>query len=81
MINNMKKQSGVTFIGLVFILGTIALVVIFVLRAFPLYNEKFQVTAAANSVASKADPDSRQPSLIPLTISSTRSGSSFPQAK
>lgn len=58
MINDMKKQTGVTLIGLVFILGTIALVVLFVLRAFPLYNEKFQVTAAINSVASKADPES-----------------------
>ena len=50
-----KNQSGLTFIGLVFILGFIAIVVLFVLRAFPLYNEKFQVVAAMKSVASRPD--------------------------
>lgn len=55
----MKKlaanQQGITFLGLVFILGFIAIVVLFVLRAFPLYNEKFQVVAAMKSVVSRPD--------------------------
>lgn len=55
----MKKmaanQQGITFLGLVFVLGFIAIVVLFVLRAFPLYNEKFQVVAAMKSVVSRPD--------------------------
>ena len=54
-----KNQSGMTFIGLVFILGTIALVVIFVLRLFPLYNEKFQIEAAMQTVVSRPDAENR----------------------
>lgn len=49
------RQMGLTMVGLIFILAFIALVVLFVLRAFPLYNEKFQVIAAMNSAVSKAD--------------------------
>ena len=51
----MLKQKGITFIGLCFVLAFIAIVVLFVLRAFPLYNEKFQITAAINSVVSRPD--------------------------
>ena len=54
-----KNQSGVTFIGLVFILGMIALVVIFVLRLFPLYNEKFQIEAAMQTVVSQPDAENK----------------------
>jgi Tfp pilus assembly protein PilE len=54
-----KKQSGLTFIGLVLVLGVIALIVIFVLRLFPLYNEKFQIEAAMNTVAAQPDADTR----------------------
>jgi len=43
------RQTGLTMVGLIFILSFIAIVVLFVLRAFPLYNEKFQVIAAMNS--------------------------------
>lgn len=55
MKNLMLKQKGITFIGLCFILAFIGIVVMFVVRAFPLYNEKFQVTAAINSVVSRPD--------------------------
>ena len=48
------RQMGLTMIGLIFILSFIGIVVLFVLRAFPLYNEKFQVIAAMNSAASRA---------------------------
>jgi len=51
------RQTGLTLIGLIFILSFIAIVVLFVLRAFPLYNEKFQVIAAMNSAASSATAD------------------------
>jgi hypothetical protein len=59
MIQTLHKQSGVTFIGLVLILGTLALVVLFVLRLFPLYNEKLQIQAAMESVAAQPDSDKR----------------------
>ena len=48
------RQTGLTMIGLIFILAFIGIVVMFVLRAFPLYNEKFQVIAAMNSAAAQA---------------------------
>jgi hypothetical protein len=51
------RQAGLTLIGLIFILSFIAIVVLFVLRAFPLYNEKFQVIAAMNSAATSASAD------------------------
>jgi hypothetical protein len=57
-----KKQSGVTFIGLVFILGMIAMVVLFVLRLFPLYNEKFQIESAMETVV--AQPDSSNATIV-----------------
>lgn len=49
------KQGGITFIGLLLVFGFIALVVLFVLRAFPLYNERMQVMSAMNNVASRPD--------------------------
>ena len=48
-----KQQSGITFIGLCFILSFIAIIVLFTLRLFPLYNEKFQIEAAMQSVVSQ----------------------------
>ena len=55
MRRSLKRQSGLTFIGLVFVLGIIALVTIFVLRLFPLYNEKLQIESAMQTVASQPD--------------------------
>ena len=49
------NQRGMTFIGLVFTLGFIALVVLFILKAFPLYNEKIQVVAALETVSKLVD--------------------------
>ena len=49
------NQRGMTFIGLVFVLGFIGLVVLFILKAFPLFNEKIQVVAALESVSNQAD--------------------------
>jgi Na+-transporting methylmalonyl-CoA/oxaloacetate decarboxylase gamma subunit len=66
MKNSMKQQTGLTFIGLCFVLSFIAIVVVFVLRLFPLYNEKFQIEAAMNTVVSQPDSSKR-------TIAETRS--------
>ena len=49
-------QQGITLIGLMFILGFIAVLVTFGVRAFPLYNEKMQIVSAMNTIA--ADPES-----------------------
>jgi len=59
MKQSLKQQSGLTFIGLVFVLGIIALVVLFVLRLFPLYNEKLQVEAAMQTVVNQPGAASR----------------------
>jgi hypothetical protein len=61
----LKKQSGLTFLGLVFILGIIAMVVVFVLRLFPLYNEKLQIEAALESVIS-------QPEVATMSVADVR---------
>lgn len=55
MKHAIRHQSGLTFIGLCFILSFIAIVVLFVLRLFPLYNEKFQIEAAMQTVVSQPD--------------------------
>ena len=41
--------------GLMFILAFIGIVVMFAVRAFPLYNEKMQIVAAMNSVAARPE--------------------------
>lgn len=73
-----KNESGITFIGLVFVLAFIAIVVIFVLRLFPLYNEKFQVEAAMQTVVSQPGAstqslaDTRRAFLRALAITNIR---------
>jgi Tfp pilus assembly protein PilE len=59
MKHSIKQQTGLTFIGLCFILSFIAIVVVFVLRLFPLYNEKFQIEAAMQTVVSQPDASKR----------------------
>ncbi len=49
------RQLGMTFWGVLFIFGFIAIVVLFSLRAFPLYNEKMSVISAMNSVSQRPD--------------------------
>ncbi len=66
MKHSIKQQTGLTFIGLCFILSFIAIVVVFVLRLFPLYNEKFQIEAAMQTVVS-------QPESAKRNITDTRS--------
>ena len=50
-----RKQSGITTIGLMIVFALIAGIVIIVLRLFPLYNEKFQIVSALNTVVSRPD--------------------------
>ena len=51
----MKKQQGIGFWGWSSILGVLGIFVLFGLRLFPLYNEKFQVDTAMKSVANRPD--------------------------
>jgi hypothetical protein len=44
-----RRQSGMTAIGYILVLGVLACAVAFVLRIFPLYNEYFSVKAAMES--------------------------------
>ena len=53
MRNLLAKQRGMTFIGLVLVLGIVAILVLFILRAFPLYYERMQVVSAMESVANR----------------------------
>jgi hypothetical protein len=55
MNRSLDKQTGLTFWSMCFVLVFLGIVVLFVIRAFPLYNMKFQVTAAMNSVTSRPD--------------------------
>ena len=48
------KQRGITFLGLCFILAIIGIFVLLGVRLFPLFNEKFRVMTAMNSVANQA---------------------------
>ena len=50
-----EKQLGMTMVGLMFILAFIGILVLFAVRAFPLYNEKMQIVAAMNSVVSRPE--------------------------
>lgn len=52
-----KRQHGITFIGLVFILGILAFFTLFALRLFPLYNEKFTVVSSMESVAKRPNAE------------------------
>ena len=51
----MKKQQGIGFWGWSSILAILGLFVLFGLRLFPLYNEKFIIDQAMQSVANRPD--------------------------
>lgn len=55
MTTTLYRQSGITFWGLCFVLFFIGVLVLFTLRAFPLYNEKFQIMSAINSIVDRPD--------------------------
>lgn len=64
MKKQMKNQAGVTFLGWCIILAIIAFFVLVTLRLFPLYNEKFQVVQAMNSVATRSGMSDAPPSEV-----------------
>jgi len=51
----MRMQQGIGFWGWSSILGALALVTLFGLRLFPLYNEKLQVDTAMHSLSNRPD--------------------------
>jgi len=51
----MRKQQGLGFWGWSSTLGALALVILFGLRLFPLYNEKLQVDTAMHSISNRPD--------------------------
>ncbi len=50
-MNSINRQTGMTFIGLCLVLGLIAFFALTAMKLFPLYNEKFQVVKAMESVS------------------------------
>jgi hypothetical protein len=44
-----------TFVSFLFVMAIVVVTVLFILRLFPLYNEKFQVEAAMQTVISQPD--------------------------
>ena len=53
-----KKQCGITFLGIVIILAALAAFVLFGLKLFPLYNDKFKVLSVMKYVASQPNAES-----------------------
>ena len=60
-----NRQSGMTFLSFLFVMAIIVVGVLFVLRIFPLYNEKFQVQSAMQTVI-------HQPDASKKTVAETR---------
>lgn len=52
-----KQQRGMTFLGWCVVLALIGFFVLLTLRLFPLYNEKFIVISAMDSVAARPGID------------------------
>ncbi len=55
----MKQQQGMTFLGWCIVLAIIGFFVLITLRLFPLYNEKFIVISAMESVAARPGIDKK----------------------
>ena len=53
MKNLLKHQEGITFIGILVILGMLGCFFLFGLRAFPLYTEHFAIKQAMKGVAAQ----------------------------
>lgn len=50
-----RNEKGLTGMSILFVLAVLAGVVTMGLRLFPLYNEKFQIVSALNTVANQPD--------------------------
>ena len=53
MKNLLKHQEGITFLGILIILGMLGCFFLFGLRAFPLYTEYFAIQQAMKGVAAQ----------------------------
>ena len=53
MKNLLKHQEGITFIGILVVLGMLGCFFLFGLRAFPLYTEHFAIKQAMKGVATQ----------------------------
>ena len=53
MKNLLKHQEGITFLGILVILGMLGCFFLFGLRAFPLYTEHFAIKQAMKGVAAQ----------------------------
>ena len=53
MKNLLKHQEGITFLGILIILGMLGCFFLFGLRAFPLYTEYFAIKQAMKGVAAQ----------------------------
>ena len=53
MKNLLKHQEGITFLGILVILGMLGCFFLFGLRAFPLYTEHFAIIQAMKGVAAQ----------------------------
>ena len=53
MKNLLKHQEGMTFLGILIILGMLGCFFLFGLRAFPLYSEHFAIKQAMKGVAAQ----------------------------
>ncbi len=61
MINCMKQQRGITFLGFLIVLAVIGLVVFLGLRLYPIYYEKFQVMSAMKTVVNQPGAKDKTP--------------------
>lgn len=54
-MTHVGRQRGITFFGLIILLGLLAFFVLIGLRLFPLYNESFKVYSGMKAVAGMPD--------------------------
>jgi len=71
MNNNYARQQGMTFIGVVIVLGLIAFFVLIALKLIPLYLENFKIVSSLQSLKSEAELGSKSAPEI-MTLLSRR---------
>lgn len=68
MILTMKRQEGLTFISLVFILAIIGFFVLLILKIGPIYLDHYRVVNALKALESTPDIASKSPDEIRLIL-------------
>ncbi len=71
MNKNHARQQGMTFIGVVIVLGLIAFFVLVALKLIPLYLENFKIVSSLQSLKSEAELGSKSAPEI-MTLLSRR---------